>query len=54
MMQLTRQSKILLASKNIDTRKDTGGLAAIYSDEFQKDSSSSNLFVVVRRARGQV
>ena len=54
MIQLTPQSKILLATEPIDFRKGIDGIAAICSNEFKKDPSSGTLFVFINRARTQV
>jgi transposase len=54
MIQLTPQSKILLATDPIDFRKGIDGIAAICANEFKKDPSSGTLFVFINRARTQV
>ncbi len=54
MIQLTPQSKILLASEPIDFRKGIDGIASICVNEFKKDSSSGTLFVFINKSKTQV
>ena len=53
MIQLTPQSKILLATDPINFRKGIDGIAAICANEFKKDPSSATLFVFINRARAR-
>ena len=54
MIQLTPQSKILLASESIDFRKGIDGIASICVNEFKKDPSSGTLFVFINKSKTQV
>ena len=54
MIQLTPQSRILLAVEPIDFRKGIDGIASICVNEFKKDSSSGTLFVFINKSKTQV
>ena len=54
MIQLTPQSKILLATEPIDFRKGIDGIASICANEFKKDPSSGTLFVFINKSKTQV
>ena len=53
MIQLTPQSKILLASEPIYFRKGIDGIASICANEFKKDPSSGTLFVFINKSKTQ-
>ena len=54
MIQLTPQSRILLAVEPIDFRKGIDGIASICANEFKKDPSSGTLFVFINKSKTQV
>ena len=54
MIQLTPQSRILLAVEPIDFRKGIDGIASICVNEFKKDPSSGTLFVFINKSKTQV
>jgi len=54
MLYLTADTKIYLASKPVDFRKQIDGLAAICEECLHQEPRSGNLFVFMNRVRTQI